>query len=163
WQSCPPLLTGVLLRISEARHRSVAGTHTSAATSVSSPFMNPLPMAASSPSEAPVPFIFQLPATSRRIPGVIGFVPSFDRKAWLSYQKQGTKQSTPAGKDGMPVAAPSARGSGQPEDVMLNSLRNAANSWVAKLLLVVLVLSFAVWGISGQIFGGLGSNVVTVC
>ena len=45
---------------------------------------------------------------------------------------------------------------------MLNSLRNAARSWVAKLMLVLLVLSFAVWGISGQIFGGLGSNVVTV-
>lgn len=44
---------------------------------------------------------------------------------------------------------------------MLNSLRNAARSWIAKLLLVVLVLSFAVWGISGQIFGGLGSNVLT--
>jgi peptidyl-prolyl cis-trans isomerase D len=44
---------------------------------------------------------------------------------------------------------------------MLNSLRNAARSWIAKLLLVLLVLSFAVWGISGQIFGGLGSNVLT--
>ncbi|MBX9450537.1 MAG: SurA N-terminal domain-containing protein [Mesorhizobium sp.] len=44
---------------------------------------------------------------------------------------------------------------------MLNSLRNAARSWIAKLLLVMLVLSFAVWGISGQIFGGLGSNVLT--
>lgn len=44
---------------------------------------------------------------------------------------------------------------------MLDSLRNAAKSWIAKLLLVMLVLSFAVWGISGQIFGGLGSNVLT--
>lgn len=45
---------------------------------------------------------------------------------------------------------------------MLTILRNAAGTWVAKLLLVLLVLSFAVWGISGQIFGGLGSNVVQV-
>lgn len=43
---------------------------------------------------------------------------------------------------------------------MLDSLRNAARSWVAKLLLILLVLSFAVWGISGQIFGGLGNNVL---
>lgn len=45
---------------------------------------------------------------------------------------------------------------------MLTSLRNAAQSWVAKLLLLMLVLSFGVWGISGQIFGGLGSNVLAV-
>ncbi|MEO3385847.1 SurA N-terminal domain-containing protein [Mesorhizobium sp. CAU 1741] len=45
---------------------------------------------------------------------------------------------------------------------MLNSLRNAARSWVSKVLLVLLVLSFAIWGISGQIFGGLGSNVLAV-
>ena len=45
---------------------------------------------------------------------------------------------------------------------MLTALRNAAGTWVAKLLLILLVLSFAVWGISGQIFGGLGSNVLQV-
>lgn len=45
---------------------------------------------------------------------------------------------------------------------MLTILRNAAGTWVAKLLLILLVLSFAVWGISGQIMGGLGSNVVSV-
>ncbi len=45
---------------------------------------------------------------------------------------------------------------------MLTILRNAAGTWVAKLLLMLLVLSFAVWGISGQITGGLGSNVVSV-
>jgi peptidyl-prolyl cis-trans isomerase D len=44
---------------------------------------------------------------------------------------------------------------------MLNTLRSAAGTWVAKLLLILLVLSFAVWGISGQILGGLGTNVVT--
>ncbi|MEO3999746.1 peptidyl-prolyl cis-trans isomerase [Mesorhizobium sp. CAU 1732] len=43
---------------------------------------------------------------------------------------------------------------------MLNSLRSAAGTWVAKLLLILLVLSFAVWGISGQILGGMGSSVL---
>ena len=45
---------------------------------------------------------------------------------------------------------------------MLTLLRNAAGTWVAKLLLILLVLSFAVWGISGQITGGFGSHVVSV-
>lgn len=45
---------------------------------------------------------------------------------------------------------------------MLDNLRNAARSWVAKLLLGLLVLSFAVWGISGQMFTGAGSDVVNV-
>jgi peptidyl-prolyl cis-trans isomerase D len=45
---------------------------------------------------------------------------------------------------------------------MLDSLRKAAGTWVAKLLLVLLVLSFAVWGISGQFLGGAGNNVLTV-
>lgn len=45
---------------------------------------------------------------------------------------------------------------------MLTILRNAAGTWVSKLLLILLVLSFAVWGISGSIFGGLGSNVLQV-
>ena len=44
---------------------------------------------------------------------------------------------------------------------MLDSLRQAATTWVAKLLLALLVLSFAVWGISGTIFGGPGNNVLT--
>lgn len=45
---------------------------------------------------------------------------------------------------------------------MLDSLRRAAGTWVAKLLLILLVLSFAVWGISGQIVAGLGNAVLTV-
>lgn len=44
---------------------------------------------------------------------------------------------------------------------MLTWLRMAAGTWVAKLLLIMLVLSFAVWGISGQITSGIGSNVLT--
>ena len=43
---------------------------------------------------------------------------------------------------------------------MLSALRTAAGTWVAKLLLVLLVLSFAVWGISGQIATGFGGNSV---
>ena len=43
---------------------------------------------------------------------------------------------------------------------MLDSLRRAAGTWIAKLLLVILVVSFAVWGISGQIAGGLSGNTV---
>lgn len=45
---------------------------------------------------------------------------------------------------------------------MLTLLRKAAGTWVAKLLLLLLVLSFAVWGISGTIVGGVGNNVLTV-
>lgn len=44
---------------------------------------------------------------------------------------------------------------------MMESLRKAAGTLVAKLLLGLLVISFGVWGISGSIFGGSGSNVVT--
>ncbi len=46
---------------------------------------------------------------------------------------------------------------------MLDSLRSAAGTWVAKLLLLLLVVSFAIWGISGQLIHGVGSgNVLTV-
>src|SRR5690606_30765789 len=43
---------------------------------------------------------------------------------------------------------------------MLDSLRKAAGTWVAKLLLMLLVASFAVWGISGQIATGVGGDTV---
>lgn len=43
---------------------------------------------------------------------------------------------------------------------MLDSLRKAAGSWVAKILLLVLVLSFAIWGISGNMMGGIGGSAV---
>lgn len=47
---------------------------------------------------------------------------------------------------------------------MLSSLRDAAGSWVAKGLLSILVLSFAVWGISGRVAGQFGGHesVITV-
>ena len=43
---------------------------------------------------------------------------------------------------------------------MLDALRTAAGTWVAKLLLFMLVISFAIWGISGQMIGGFGSSHV---
>jgi peptidyl-prolyl cis-trans isomerase D len=43
---------------------------------------------------------------------------------------------------------------------MLSALRNAAGTWVAKMLLLLLVVSFAVWGISGQLANGFGGNSV---
>ena len=45
---------------------------------------------------------------------------------------------------------------------MLDALRNSARSWIVKIFLMILVLSFGVWGISGTIFQGVGSSVVTV-
>lgn len=43
---------------------------------------------------------------------------------------------------------------------MLEVLRSAAGTWVAKLLLILLVVSFAVWGISGQMMSGPGGGTV---
>lgn len=43
---------------------------------------------------------------------------------------------------------------------MLETLRKAAGTWVAKLLLGLLVVSFAVWGISGTMLTGTGGNNV---
>lgn len=43
---------------------------------------------------------------------------------------------------------------------MLDTLRNAAGTWVAKLLLLLLVVSFAIWGISGSLRGGFGSDKI---
>ena len=45
---------------------------------------------------------------------------------------------------------------------MLDSLRRGAKSWVAKVLLLLLVASFGVWGISGSILNAGGDAVVTV-
>ncbi|MHA1159123.1 MAG: SurA N-terminal domain-containing protein, partial [Alphaproteobacteria bacterium] len=42
---------------------------------------------------------------------------------------------------------------------MLSSLKQFASSWVSQLLLVLLVLSFAVWGIA-DIFTGFGASAV---
>ncbi len=42
---------------------------------------------------------------------------------------------------------------------MLDALRKYASGWVAQLLMAILVLSFAVWGVS-DIFNGFGANNV---
>lgn len=45
---------------------------------------------------------------------------------------------------------------------MLTALRGAMGGWVAKIFLVLLVASFAVWGVSGSMFSGTGNATVTV-
>lgn len=45
---------------------------------------------------------------------------------------------------------------------MLDALRRASRTWVAKALLIVLVGSFAVWGVSSSLVTGTSSAVVTV-
>ena len=43
---------------------------------------------------------------------------------------------------------------------MLEALRGFVGSWVAKIFLGVLIASFAVWGIAGEVFGPGSSNAV---
>lgn len=45
---------------------------------------------------------------------------------------------------------------------MLDTLRNYSRSWVAKLLLLLLVASFAIWGVSASLVGPSSNAVVTV-
>lgn len=45
---------------------------------------------------------------------------------------------------------------------MLDTLRDSAKSWLAKLLIGLLVLSFAIWGISGNLLTVGGGNIATV-
>jgi peptidyl-prolyl cis-trans isomerase D len=45
---------------------------------------------------------------------------------------------------------------------MLQSLRKAADSWLAKLLLIVMVFAFGIWGVHASMFAGTASAVVTV-
>jgi peptidyl-prolyl cis-trans isomerase D len=44
----------------------------------------------------------------------------------------------------------------------MDFLRRAAKTWVAKLLLILLVLSFGVWGISGSLLNSQSTTVVAV-
>jgi peptidyl-prolyl cis-trans isomerase D len=41
---------------------------------------------------------------------------------------------------------------------MLDSLRNVAQTWVVKVLMGLLVVSFAGWGVSNTILGAIGSS-----
>ena len=128
--------------------------------------MKPWPIASSSLSEALVPFIFQLPATSGRMAEVIGIRPS-RHQGWrrVLYQNQATKQSTVARK-GAIAHRLLIRRDGKNADACnrnktcLTHFATAAGTWVAKLLLFMLVISFAIWGISGQMIGGFGSSQV---
>ena len=45
---------------------------------------------------------------------------------------------------------------------MLSFLRDATKGWTAKILLLLLVASFAVWGVSGSMLTGSGSSVISV-
>lgn len=45
---------------------------------------------------------------------------------------------------------------------MLQSLRRGADTWAAKLLLIVMVFAFGVWGVSASMFASSASAVVTV-
>ena len=45
---------------------------------------------------------------------------------------------------------------------MLSMLRNATKGWTAKILLLLLVASFAVWGVSGSMLQGSGNSVINV-
>ncbi|TPW31368.1 peptidylprolyl isomerase [Pararhizobium mangrovi] len=45
---------------------------------------------------------------------------------------------------------------------MMDLMRRAAQTWAAKLLLIVLVLSFGVWGISGTVMNGIGGGDAVV-
>jgi peptidyl-prolyl cis-trans isomerase D len=45
---------------------------------------------------------------------------------------------------------------------MLTFLRSAAGTWVSKLLIVLLILSFVVWGVSAELASGAGSNNVVI-
>ncbi|WP_421579706.1 SurA N-terminal domain-containing protein [Shinella sp. M31] len=45
---------------------------------------------------------------------------------------------------------------------MLEALRSAAQTWVAKALMIVLVGSFAIWGVSSSLVTGASNSVVTV-
>jgi len=48
------------------------------------------------------------------------------------------------------------------ESSVLEALRSFVRSWVAKVLLILLVGSFALWGIEGGIFGGSSTSVASV-
>jgi peptidyl-prolyl cis-trans isomerase D len=45
---------------------------------------------------------------------------------------------------------------------MLQSLRRAADTWAAKLLLIVMVFAFGIWGVQASMFASTASAVVTV-
>src|SRR5690606_29946493 len=99
WQSSPPTATDVPATASAARANSVAGTQitTSAAEAIAGE--TPPAIACKTARESLVPFIFQLPATSGRMPGVMRNPPGAAKCVVPDYQKRATKQSTLALKN----------------------------------------------------------------
>jgi peptidyl-prolyl cis-trans isomerase D len=45
---------------------------------------------------------------------------------------------------------------------MLNTMRNAAGRWIVRVLLGLLIASFALWGIEGVFLGGVNRNIAEV-
>ena len=45
---------------------------------------------------------------------------------------------------------------------MLDRLRQGAQGWVSKLLMILLVVSFGIWGVSGQLSGAGAGTIATV-
>jgi peptidyl-prolyl cis-trans isomerase D len=77
------------------------------------------------------------------------------------YQNQATKQSTVARKGAIALFRLGAwNDAHKPEIDMLGILRSAASTWIAKGLLILLVLSFAVWGVAGRLGGFAGHDSV---
>ena len=108
--------------------------------------------------DAPVPFIFQLPATSGRIPGVMPLsrLPTCP----VLLPKSGHKAIDTGLQGGYCLLGEGRRPAARQQVgvEMLSLLRSAAGTWVAKGLLSLLVVSFAVWGISGQLHQGFGAG-----
>ena len=77
----------------------------------------------------------------------------------MAFHHRGRK-SLPAGKPAAYIVARSSPciGNAPPSSSdMLNALRKNAGSWVVKVLMLLLVASFAIWGI-GDVFFGRGQN-----
>ena len=112
----------------------------------------PSAIAAASSRLAARPFIFQLPAI--RVAHV-GEAPAAPRRAApidACERRAGVLCSARRGGDA-PGLFLSARGF-----FMLDQLRQGAQGWVSKVLMILLVLSFAVWGIGG--FEGYGAGTL---
>lgn len=121
------------------------------------------------------PFIFQFPATSGLIPGVIltplGYTQALANRGDKSIANECvstalglatvTMDAYNTAKSDWQLRVNASR-TAQGRQFMLNALRSGAKSWVAKILLGLLVLSFGVWGISGTMFQGTGDTVLEV-
>ncbi len=136
-------------------------------------------MRANSRREARKPFIFQLPATSGRfaLARHVSFASPFQ---FLRSRYQSGRGHASAACDGLPLPPHVATRRPAPYDtqllgrladgtslnhgrLMLRGIRKASSNWLGKLVMAVvvgvLVVSFAIWGI-GDIFRGFGRSTV---